>query len=78
MIFMPKYGHCDVSQVTWAKYSMLIGRENFCCVVIGRDLLETPSLLVVIELLAWLLKCRVVTELIVFSELCTQNTSDKK
>ena len=78
VIFMPKYGSFDVSQVTWAKYSMLIGRENFCCAVIGRDLLETPSLLVVIELLAWLLKCRVVTELIVFSELCTQNTSDKK
>ena len=47
VIFMPKYGSFDVSQVTWAKYSMLIGRENFCCAVIGRDLLETPSLLVV-------------------------------
>ena len=45
VIFMPKYGSFDVSQVTWAKYSMLIGRENFCCAVIGRDLLETPSLL---------------------------------
>ena len=45
VIFMPKYGHCDVHQVTWAKYSMLIGRENFCCAVIGRDLLEPPILL---------------------------------
>ena len=32
----------------------------------------------VIELLAWLLNCYVVTELIVFSELCTQKTKPKK
>ena len=32
----------------------------------------------VIELLAWLLNCYVVTELIVFSELCTQKTKQKK
>ena len=33
---------------------------------------------VVIELLAWLLNCCVVTKLIVFSELYTQNTQTKK
>ena len=33
---------------------------------------------VVIELLAWLFNCYVVSELIVFSKLCTQNTSNKK
>ena len=43
--FMPIFGSFDVIMVTWAKYSMLIGRDNFCCAVIGRDLLETPSLL---------------------------------
>ena len=32
----------------------------------------------VIELLAWLFNCYVVSELIVFSKLCTQNTSNKK
>ena len=32
----------------------------------------------VIELLAWLLNCYVVTELIVFSELCTQKTKQKR
>ena len=48
MIFMPKYGSFDVIMVTWAKYSMLIGRDNFCCAVIGRDLLETPSLLMIL------------------------------
>ena len=45
VIFMPKYGHCDVNQVTWAKYSMLIGRENFCCAVIGRYPVEPYVLL---------------------------------
>ena len=35
--FMPKYGHCDVKSVTWPKCSILIGRENFCCDLIGRD-----------------------------------------
>ena len=33
--FMPKYGSFDVILVTWDKYSMLIGRDNFCCAVIG-------------------------------------------
>ena len=33
---------------------------------------------VVIEPLAWLLNCCVVTELIVFSELCTQNTKNNE
>ena len=33
--FMPKYGHCDVNVVTWAKCSILIGGSNFCCAVIG-------------------------------------------
>ena len=32
----------------------------------------------VIELLAWLLNCYVVTELIVFFELCTQKAKQKK
>ena len=45
MTFMPIFGSFDVIEVTWAKYSMLIGREKFCCAVIGRDLLETPLLL---------------------------------
>ena len=35
--FMPIFGSFDVMLVTWAKYSMLIGRENFCCAVIGWD-----------------------------------------
>ena len=33
--FMPKYGHCDVNGVTWPKCAILIGRENFCCALIG-------------------------------------------
>ena len=48
VIFMPKYGHCDVSQVTWAVCLILIGRENFCCAVIGQYLLEPPILLTLI------------------------------
>ena len=32
---MTKYGHCDVNGVTWPKYSILIGRDNFCCALIG-------------------------------------------
>ena len=34
---MPKYGHLWRQSVTWPKYSILIGRENFCCALIGRD-----------------------------------------
>ena len=45
VIFMPIFGSFDVIEVTWVKYSMLIGRDNFCCAVIGRDLLEPPLLL---------------------------------
>ena len=45
VIFMPIFGSFDVIEVTWVKYSMLIGRENFCCAVIGWDLLEPPLLL---------------------------------
>ena len=45
VIFMPKYGHCDVNQVTWALCLILIGRENFCCAVIGRYPVEPPILL---------------------------------
>ena len=37
VIFMPIFGSFDVIMVTWAKYSMLIGRDNFCCAVIGWD-----------------------------------------
>ena len=33
--FMPIFGSFDVIMVTWDKYSMLIGRDNFCCAVIG-------------------------------------------
>ena len=43
--FMPKYGHCDVTKVTWAKYSMLIGRDKICCALIGYHLQEPPLLL---------------------------------
>ena len=50
--FMPIFGSFDVIEVTWAKYSMLIGREKFCCAVIGRDLLETPLLLLFLAFFA--------------------------
>ena len=43
--FMPKYGHCDVNLVTWPKCSIMIGRENFSCALIGRDLKGPLSLL---------------------------------
>ena len=46
VIFMPIFGSFDVTLVTWAKYSMLIGRENFCCAVIGWDLFEPLLLLI--------------------------------
>ena len=36
--FMPKYGHCDVNKVTWAKCAILIGRDQICCALIGQDL----------------------------------------
>ena len=45
MIFMPKYGHPKRHLVTWAEYSMLIGRDQFCFAVIGQSLLEPLSLL---------------------------------
>ena len=35
--FMPIFGSFDVIMVTWGKYSMLIGRDNFCCAVIGQS-----------------------------------------
>ena len=42
---MTIYGHCDVKLVTWSKCSILIGRENFCCALIGQYLKGPPSLL---------------------------------
>ena len=33
--FMTIYGHCDVTQVTWIKCAILIGREKICCALIG-------------------------------------------
>ena len=42
---MPIFGSFDVIEVTWVKYSMLIGREKLCCAVIGQYLLEPPLLL---------------------------------
>ena len=42
---MPKYGHPKRHLVTWAEYSMLIGRDQFCFAVIGQSLLEPLSLL---------------------------------
>ena len=45
VIFMPIFGSFDVIEVTWAVCLILIGREKFCCAVIGRDLLEPPILL---------------------------------
>ena len=44
--FMPIFGSFDVIMVTWGKYSMLIGRDNFCCAVIGQYHYEPPSLLI--------------------------------
>ena len=44
-IFMTIYGHCDVKWVTWPKCSILIGRQNLCCALIGRDLMGPYSLL---------------------------------
>ena len=43
--FVPIFGSFDVTLVTWAVCLILIGRENFCCAVIGWDLLEPPLLL---------------------------------
>ena len=34
-ISMTIYGHCDVNGVTWSICLILIGRENFCCALIG-------------------------------------------
>ena len=51
VIFMPKYGSFDVTLVTWAVCLILIGREKFCCAVIGWDLLEPPLLLTRLELM---------------------------
>ena len=31
----PNMGICDVIGVTWSKCSILIGRQNFCCALIG-------------------------------------------
>ena len=33
--FMTIYGHCDVTQVTWIKCAILIGREKISCALIG-------------------------------------------
>ena len=35
----PYLGACDVILVTWAICLILIGRDKFCCALIGRDLL---------------------------------------
>ena len=35
VIFMPIFGSFDVTLVTWAVCLILIGRDNFCCAVIG-------------------------------------------
>ena len=35
VIFMPIFGSFDVTLVTWALCLILIGREKFCCAVIG-------------------------------------------
>ena len=43
--FMPIFGSFDVIEVTWAVCLILIGRENFCCAVIGQYLLEPLLLL---------------------------------
>ena len=51
VIFMPIFGSFDVIEVTWAVCLILIGREKFCCAVIGWDLLETPLLLIVLAIL---------------------------
>ena len=45
VIFMPIFGSFDVIEVTWAVCLILIGREKFCCAVIGWYPLETPILL---------------------------------
>ena len=45
VIFMPIFGSFDVTLVTWAVCLILIGREKFCCAVIGWDPVETPLLL---------------------------------
>ena len=46
--FMPIFGSFDVTLVTWAVCLILIGREKFCCAVIGWDLLEPLLLLTLI------------------------------
>ena len=43
--FMPIFGSFDVTLVTWAVCLILIGREKFCCAVIGQYPVETPLLL---------------------------------
>ena len=43
--FMPIFGSFDVIEVTWAVCLILIGREKFCCAVIGQYLLEPLLLL---------------------------------
>ena len=45
VIFMPIFGSFDVTLVTWAVCLILIGREKFCCAVIGQYLLEPLLLL---------------------------------
>ena len=35
VVFMTIYGPCDVTFVTWPKCAILIGRDNFCCALIG-------------------------------------------
>ena len=42
----PYMGICDVNGVTWPKCAILIGRDNFCCALIGRDLKGPLSLLI--------------------------------
>ena len=42
----PYMGICDVTSVTWVKYSILIGREKICCALIGQSLKGPLPLLV--------------------------------
>ena len=49
VVFMPIFGSFDVIEVTWAVCLILIGREKFCCAVIGQYRLEPPSLLKMYE-----------------------------
>ena len=45
----PYMGSCDVNGVTWPICSILIGRENFCCALIGYSLKGPLSLLTLLK-----------------------------